>query len=161
MRGSHTYRHICVGRGGLPVLRCLVCPFCVASSVPSRTRSCAPLASPLPPSPRQNNCEVQAAPSGQQPALCSFCWRGEGGKTGHQSPTKASVRRSCGAVKASLSGPRWLFARKTDDAERHVHAPPLIPFPCFKGVWTHWDLNPGPSACEADVIPLHTEPSEN
>ena len=23
--------------------------------------------------------------------------------------------------------------------------------------WTHWDLNPGPSACEADVIPLlHT-----
>ena len=25
-------------------------------------------------------------------------------------------------------------------------------------VWTHWDLNPGPSACEADVIPLHHEP---
>ena len=25
--------------------------------------------------------------------------------------------------------------------------------------WTHWDLNPGPSACEADVIPLHHEPS--
>ena len=24
--------------------------------------------------------------------------------------------------------------------------------------WTHWDLNPGPSACEADVIPLHHEP---
>ena len=26
--------------------------------------------------------------------------------------------------------------------------------------WTHWDLNPGPSACEADVIPLHHVPSE-
>ena len=25
--------------------------------------------------------------------------------------------------------------------------------------WTHWDLNPGPSACEADVIPLHHVPS--
>ena len=26
--------------------------------------------------------------------------------------------------------------------------------------WTHWDLNPWPSACEADVIPLHHVPSE-
>jgi hypothetical protein len=25
--------------------------------------------------------------------------------------------------------------------------------------WTHWGLNPGPSACEADVIPLHHVPS--
>ena len=25
--------------------------------------------------------------------------------------------------------------------------------------WTHWDWNPGPSACEADVMPLHHEPS--
>ena len=25
--------------------------------------------------------------------------------------------------------------------------------------WTHWDLNPGPSACEADVIPLHHVPN--
>ena len=24
--------------------------------------------------------------------------------------------------------------------------------------WTRRDLNPGPSACEADVIPLHHEP---
>ena len=24
--------------------------------------------------------------------------------------------------------------------------------------WTHWDLNPGPSACKADVIPLHHAP---
>ena len=24
--------------------------------------------------------------------------------------------------------------------------------------WTHWDLNPGPSACEADVMPLHHVP---
>ena len=26
--------------------------------------------------------------------------------------------------------------------------------------WTHWDLNPGPSACKADVIPLHHEPND-
>ena len=26
--------------------------------------------------------------------------------------------------------------------------------------WTHWDLNPGPSACEADVIPLHHVPRD-
>ena len=26
--------------------------------------------------------------------------------------------------------------------------------------WTHWDLNPGPSACGADVIPLHHVPSD-
>ncbi len=25
--------------------------------------------------------------------------------------------------------------------------------------WTHWGLNPGPSACEADVIPLHHVPA--
>ena len=24
--------------------------------------------------------------------------------------------------------------------------------------WTHWDLNPGPSACGADVMPLHHAP---
>ena len=29
---------------------------------------------------------------------------------------------------------------------------------CLKSKWTHWDLNPGPSACEADVIPLHHVP---
>ena len=26
--------------------------------------------------------------------------------------------------------------------------------------WTHWGLSPGPSACEADVIPLHHVPDE-
>ena len=26
--------------------------------------------------------------------------------------------------------------------------------------WTHWELNPGPSACEADVIPLHHVPHD-
>ena len=30
-----------------------------------------------------------------------------------------------------------------------------------KKKWTHWDLNPGPSACEADVIPLHHVPDEH
>ena len=28
-------------------------------------------------------------------------------------------------------------------------------------IWTHWGLNPGPSACEADVIPLHHVPDEH
>ena len=32
--------------------------------------------------------------------------------------------------------------------------------PCAQK-WTHWDLNPGPSACEADVIPLHHEPYDD
>ena len=27
-----------------------------------------------------------------------------------------------------------------------------------KNKWTHWGLSPGPSACEADVIPLHHKP---
>ena len=27
-----------------------------------------------------------------------------------------------------------------------------------KLLWTHWDLSPGPSACEADVIPLQHVP---
>ena len=27
--------------------------------------------------------------------------------------------------------------------------------------WTHWGMTPGPSACEADVIPIHDEPSWN
>ena len=26
--------------------------------------------------------------------------------------------------------------------------------------WTRWGLNPGPSACEADVMPLHHVPGE-
>ena len=29
-----------------------------------------------------------------------------------------------------------------------------------EGKWTHWGLNPGLSACEADVIPLHHVPNE-
>ena len=34
---------------------------------------------------------------------------------------------------------------------------PTSRFVCRK--WTHWGLNPGPSACEADVIPLHHSPN--
>ena len=37
-----------------------------------------------------------------------------------------------------------------------------IPFPpCERAAWctwTHWGLSPGPSACEADVMPLHHVP---
>ncbi len=28
----------------------------------------------------------------------------------------------------------------------------------FEDNWTHWGLNPGPSECESDVIPLHHVP---
>ncbi len=45
------------------------------------------------------------------------------------------------AQRKKLSGPKaQLFAKKTKK-------------------WTHWDLNSGPSACDADVIPLHHVPS--
>ena len=35
-----------------------------------------------------------------------------------------------------------------------------LPSPAKKvaSKWTHWDLNPGPSACEANVMPLHHVP---
>ena len=39
----------------------------------------------------------------------------------------------------------------------HVLARRRLVSRCTK--WTHWDLNPGPSACEADVIPLHHAPT--
>ena len=35
-----------------------------------------------------------------------------------------------------------------------------IRFPWRWEIWTHWGLNPGPSACGADVIPLHHVPLE-
>ena len=41
-------------------------------------------------------------------------------------------------------------------ARRGSACPQLDHLPNEK--WTHWDLNPGPSACEADVMPLHHEP---
>ena len=40
-----------------------------------------------------------------------------------------------------------------------AHTGRLLAIKCYLNqMWTHWDLNPGPSACEADVIPLHHEP---
>ena len=36
--------------------------------------------------------------------------------------------------------------------------PPSVSGSGNKKIWTHWDLNPGPSACGADVIPLHHAP---
>ena len=36
-----------------------------------------------------------------------------------------------------------------------------LPFGKTKLKWTHWVLNPGPSAREADVIPLHHVPDGN
>ena len=56
---------------------------------------------------------------------------------------------------------------RTDDVLQQA-PPPMPPAgpaspaqaskPKGKAKWTLWDLNPGPSACEADVMPLHHEP---
>ena len=35
-----------------------------------------------------------------------------------------------------------------------------MPLRGWHSKWTHWGLNPGPSACEADVIPLHHVPDD-
>ena len=36
------------------------------------------------------------------------------------------------------------------------YAKPLTNYNCLETqAWTHWDLNPRPSACKADVMPLH------
>ena len=41
---------------------------------------------------------------------------------------------------------------------RHVMQCCKLAHSTQKLLWTHWDLNPGLSACEADVIPLHHVP---
>ena len=40
-----------------------------------------------------------------------------------------------------------------------VHTMPYQSCPHHHNALTHWDLNPGPSDCEVDVIPLHHVPS--
>ena len=49
------------------------------------------------------------------------------------------------------------FAQITTYPERRTAAL-VVTRPLRELAWTHWDLNPGPSACEADVIPLHHVP---
>ena len=66
--------------------------------------------------------------------------------------------------KASGAGPTYMCCETNSCLEKQCepllskrsHA--MIGASCEQ--WTHWDLNPGPSACEADVIPLHHVPSE-
>ena len=43
--------------------------------------------------------------------------------------------------------------------ERKLAARAVAAAPLRELTWTHWDLSPGPSACEADVMPLHHVPS--
>ena len=54
---------------------------------------------------------------------------------------------------------------KTSFNRHHLHRPQLVWLQQLRPAsqtastkWTHWDLNPGSSACEADVMPLHHEP---
>ena len=49
------------------------------------------------------------------------------------------------------------YAVASNSARRVLAAAMLWDFDSLCA-WTHWDLNPGPSACEADVIPLHHVP---
>ena len=54
------------------------------------------------------------------------------------------------------SAPTQLPPRRFCKSGRHSSTQASI----TKAAWTHWDLSPGPSACEADVIPLHHVPSK-
>ena len=65
-----------------------------------------------------------------------------------QNNARPSVRTS---VRPGPSVHPWLF-RNIDCAISYILSFLLL------HKWTHWDLNPGPSACEADVIPLHHAP---
>ena len=66
---------------------------------------------------------------------------------------------------ASLNAPRVeVSSEHQPDSSRHAC---LFSKKCLSNLihnfatekWTHWDLNPGPSACEADVMPLHHAPN--
>jgi hypothetical protein len=46
---------------------------------------------------------------------------------------------------------------KTPNSKRNKCLYPYCPGGSARK-WTQWDLNPGPSACEADVMPLHHVP---
>ena len=79
---------------------------------------------------------------------------------------KAPVRKGVGSNPTAVNA----FAFKPRYVDSYLSSPcllftgELLPFPrrckqqCGNKIWTHWDLNPGPSACEADVIPLHHVP---
>ena len=69
------------------------------------------------------------------------------------------------ATRTTLPGPtspeRRHTSRNKSTTEPFVRSSKCIcvplPHPSLV-IWTHWDLNPGPSACEADVMPLHHAP---
>ena len=68
-------------------------------------------------------------------------------------------RRSCNTAER----PKWLcsdfgLAWPIAVAPRSTCKETLPPSQKVLSIWTHWGLNPGPSACEADVIPLHHVP---
>ena len=79
---------------------------------------------------------------------------------------KAPVRKGVGSNPTAVNA----FAFKPTYVDSYLSLPglrfagELLQFlsrckqQCGNKIWTHWDLNPGPSACEADVIPLHHVP---
>ena len=81
----------------------------------------------------------------------------------------------CGLVAFGGAHCVWLRARLAQSAERKALNLVVVGSSPTVGVfvgrfskivvvwdwfqkWTHWGLNPGPSACKADVIPLHHVP---
>ena len=68
------------------------------------------------------------------------CWA-------HNPKVRGSKPRS-----AIFSSPCWSVQRERASRKRAL---------LTNTIWTHWGLSPGPSACEADVIPLHHVPHES
>ena len=71
-------------------------------------------------------------------------------------PDSVLCRDFCGALATASFKAQWLPGRLRLASTALPHRGQRA----LSGneAWTHWDLNPGPSACEADVIPLHHVP---
>ena len=66
-----------------------------------------------------------------------------------RTPT-STCARACAHAHAQRQAPDSDGSAGTSHVEQACAKPPTK--------WTHWDLSPGPSACGADVIPLHHVP---
>ena len=91
--------------------------------------------SPL--APIATRCDTQMTPAGLEPAIPGSVGR-------------CLIHWATGPVRISPASALQSFLPQRDGRE---HGEPQR-----EPKWTHWDLNPGPSACEADVIPLHHVP---
>ena len=96
--------------------------------------------------------------------LCPFLGRKSRGRVGRELQSAPLGRgASCFMVRAIPSSPWRRFGKLSKLKDnvwrkdgRGSACPQVDHLPNEK--WTHWDLSPGPSACEADVMPLHHVP---